>query len=159
AFDLYKQLAKQDGNLFYSPYSIATALATTYGGARGFTAIEMAHALTFLLRRQDELHPACADLRRRLTADEKGRKFQLVTASRLWAPRGYTFKADFLKLLRDHYDAGLEEVDSAGAPEQARQTMNAWVERQTREKIRNLIPEHTLDKNTRLVLTNASYFK
>src|SRR5208282_3777659 len=37
ACDLYAQLRKSPGNLFFSPYSVSTALAMTYAGARGDT--------------------------------------------------------------------------------------------------------------------------
>jgi serpin B len=56
AFELYQALKEEDGNLFYSPYSISLALAMTYAGARGETAEQMADTLQFLLD-QDKLHP------------------------------------------------------------------------------------------------------
>ncbi|HVS35535.1 MAG TPA: serpin family protein, partial [Gemmataceae bacterium] len=71
----------------------------------------------------------------------------------------YAFKPDFLKTAKDDYGAGLNDVDYVGATEQARQTINAWVEKQTNDKIKDLIPPGVLDPNTRLVLTNAIYFK
>ena len=49
AFDLYQTLREEDGNLFYSPYSISLALAMTYAGARGETAQQMADTLHFFL--------------------------------------------------------------------------------------------------------------
>ena len=61
AFDLYRALCVEDGNLFYSPYSISLALAMTYAGARGETERQMADTLHFLLP-QDRLHPAFNDL-------------------------------------------------------------------------------------------------
>ncbi len=158
AFDLYGRLAKQDGNLFYSPYSISTALAMTYAGARGQTETAMSRTLHFTLP-QAELHPAFAGLMRHVNDDRKDRKFQLVTANRLWGQQGYSFLKDFLKLTHDQYGAGLEEVDYIAAREQARQKINAWVEKQTREKIKDLVPLEALDEQTRLVLTNAIYFK
>ena len=57
AFDLYRQLAGENGNLFYSPYSISIALAMTYAGAEGQTALEMADALNYYLEK-DDLHRA-----------------------------------------------------------------------------------------------------
>ncbi len=57
ALDLYQQLIKAGGNVFYSPYSISEVLAMTYGGARGDTAAQMAAALHYQLP-QDRLHPA-----------------------------------------------------------------------------------------------------
>src|ERR1700735_5367077 len=75
AFDLYSHLAKQDGNLFFSPYSISTALAMTYSGARGDTAAAMAKTLHFALP-SEELHPAFGKLLRQFNDDNKDRKYQ-----------------------------------------------------------------------------------
>ena len=71
ALDLYQELRTREGNLFFSPYSISTALAMTYAGARGDTELQMAQALHFLLD-QEQLHPAFARLEARLV--EVGKK-------------------------------------------------------------------------------------
>ncbi len=181
AFDLYGQLRGREGNLFLSPYSIETALAMTYAGARGQTADQMAGVLhlpvdlrwepdsaqggRIVLRDQqapwpaDRLHGAFAALQNDLNAAGKGEAFQLTVANRLWGQKGYEFLPEFLGLLEQHYGAGLEQVDFAGATEAARKTINAWVERETRDKIRDLLKPDVLDGLTRLVLTNAIYFK
>src|SRR5205807_4200160 len=113
AFDLYAQLRAREGNLFFSPYSISTALAMTYGGARGPTAEEMATALHFALP-PERLHPAFADLGRELRNDGKPRKAQLQIANRLWGQKNYGFLPAFLKLTEDNYGAGLKELDLIG---------------------------------------------
>jgi serpin B len=158
ACELYHQLAKQDGNLFFSPYSISTALAMTYGGARGKTAEEMATTLHFGLE-PARLHPAFASLIRELNAPDQKRKYQLSTANALWGARGYGFLPEFLTLTKERYGAGLRELDFENATEAARKTINGWVEEQTKDKIKDLIPEGVLARDTRLVLTNAIYFK
>lgn len=158
AFDLYGRLREQDGNLFFSPNSISTALAMTYAGARHDTADEMAKALHFTLP-QEKLHPAFAELLKGLNGEGKKRGYRLNVANRLWGQKGYGFKEDFLKLTKDNYGAGLQEVDFIRATEAARKEINAWVEKQTRDKIKELIKEGILDDTTRLVLTNAIYFK
>jgi serpin B len=158
AFELYGQLRPKDGNLFFSPNSVSTALGMTYAGARGETAAEMAKTLHFTLG-QDRLHPAFATLLEQLNAGGKKRGYQLRVANALWGQKGYGFTKDFLTLAQKNYGAGLHEVDFAGATEQARKTINAWVEKQTEDKIKELIKEGMLDSLTRLVLTNAIYFK
>jgi serine protease inhibitor len=158
ALDLYRQLAKADGNLFLSPYSISTALGMTYAGARGDTAEQMARTLHFPFG-QDRLHPAYHGLIREVNGAGRPRKYQLQTANRLWGQKGYGFLPDFLKVVEANYGAGLKEVDFAGATEQARKAINAWVEGQTRDKIKDLLKPGILDADTRLVLTNAIYFK
>jgi serpin B len=157
ALDLYARLREKEGNLFFSPYSISTALAMTYAGARGDTAEQMRTTLHFALPPQ-RLHPAFGELIRHFNAAGPKRKYQLDTANALWAQKGYTFLPDFLRLTNKVYEAGLKEVDFRQT-EQARKTINAWVEKQTRDKIKDLFAPGVLQPDTRLVLTNAIYFK
>src|SRR6202453_1357313 len=77
AFDLYAQLRKQNGNLFFSPESISTAFAMAYAGARGTTAAQMAATLHFTLP-PDKLHPAMGALLAGLNGPHAG--YQLRVA-------------------------------------------------------------------------------
>jgi len=158
AFDLYAKLKDAPGNLFFSPYSMSTALAMTYAGARGETAKEMARTLHFELP-AGKLHPAFAALMRIQNPAGKEGSYQLSVVNALWGQKGYGFLDGFLALAQTHYGAGLRQVDFVGATEKARQTINQWAEKQTQEKIKDLIPKGVLNKLTRLVLTNAIYFK
>ncbi|HVS35534.1 MAG TPA: serpin family protein [Gemmataceae bacterium] len=160
ALDLYAKLRTEDGNLFFAPHSISAALAMTRGGARGDTAAEMDRGLHFTLP-QERLHAAFAALGRQINGDpaDKKRGYQLSTANALWGQKGYGFSPDFLQLVRDNYGGGFRELDFAGATEEARQTVNAWVEQQTNDKIKELLQKGDLTGNTKLVLTNAIYFK
>jgi serpin B len=156
AVALYHQLSHQAGNLFFSPESISTALAMAYAGARGNTASEMAKALHFTLP-PGQLHPAMGALLRDLNAAHSD--YQLNVANALWAQQGYTFLDQFLDLLKGDYGAGLQQVDFKGAPEAARSTINQWVEQKTQDKIKDLLAPGAVRPDTRLVLTNAIYFK
>jgi serpin B len=156
AVDLYGQLRHRDGNLFFSPESISTALAMTYAGARGDTASEMAKTLHFTLP-QPQLHPAMGALLSDLNAAHDG--YQLRVANALWAQRGSTFLEDFLRIMNNDYDAGLNQVDFKTSTEAARLTINRWVEQKTEDKIKDLLQPGALKPSTRLVLTNAIYFK
>jgi serpin B len=156
AFALFGQLRNRNGNLFFSPESISTALAMAYAGARGNTASEMAKTLHFTVP-QPQLNPAMGALLSELNAVHDG--YQLTLANALWAQQGYTFLDNFLQLLKTDYGAGLNQVDFKGATEAARLTINQWVEQKTQDKIKDLLQPGTLAPSTRLVLTNAIYFK
>jgi serpin B len=158
ALSLYNQLSHDDGNLFFSPYSISNALAMTYAGARGKTADDMAKALHFPVT-GNQLHAAFAGVVQDLDRKGQQRKYQLSIANRLWGQKGYGFLPEFLKLSKDAYKAGLQELDFASATEQARTTINDWVAKETQDKIKDLLPAGSLASDTRLVLTNAIYFK
>ena len=156
AVDLYGQLRRQPGNLFFSPASISTALAMAYAGAGGQTAAQMAAALHFTLP-PDRLHPAMGALLANLNAQHAG--YQLHVADALWAERDEAFLPDFLNLIQADYSAGIRKVDFKHAPEAVRVTINQWVAEQTADKIKDLLQPGLLTPTTRLVLTNAIYFK
>jgi serpin B len=157
ALDLYQQLRSEPGNLFFSPYSVSTALAMTYAGARGQTEKQMAKALHFA-QPQEKLHPAFAELHSGLNAAQKSNAVQLFVANSLWPAKGLALKRDFLGLMEKHYATRLTPLDF-GQTETARQTINRWVEDQTRDKIKELIKPDILSPLTVLVLANAIYFK
>jgi len=155
ALDLYRRLSAGVGNLFFSPFSISTALAMTYGGAHGATADEIATALRSPFG-QHRLHPAFTDLLRQIKGKSQG--LELSLANGLWAQRGYEFRDSFKNLVKSHYGAELRELDFSAAAE-ACGIINEWVERQTHGKIRDLIGRGMLGPLTRLILANAIYFK
>ncbi len=110
ALDLYRKLRTVEGNLFFSPYSISTALAMTYAGARGNTEAQMAKTLHFTLD-QKPLHPAFAALEEKLKiAQEKGH-VQLKVANRLWPQVRYPFLEEFLALTKEYYGVSITPVD------------------------------------------------
>jgi serine protease inhibitor len=157
AFELYQRLRHEEGNLFLSPYSISTALAMTSAGARGKTAEQMASVLHF--PPQDELHSSLARLMHTINAGGAKKGYQLSTANALWGAKDCPFRPEFLKLAKQYYGADLTNLDFSGDPEGARRIINQWVEKETQDKIKDLIAQGVLQPDTRLVLTNAIYFK
>lgn len=163
ALDLYQVLRRQEGNLFYSPYSLSLALAMTYAGARGETEAQMAEAMHYTLPAA-QLHPALAALSEALAnrgeeaAGRDGEGFRLNVANALWGQEGYSFLESYVDLVDRYYGAGLRRLDFAEAPEASRQTINDWVAEETEDRITDLIPQGVIDELTRLVLTNAIYF-
>lgn len=164
ALDLYQTLKENTGNLFYSPYSISSALAMTYAGARGETEKQMATTLHFTLP-QDRLHPAFNSVSLALASrgqeteiqDKKG--FILKNADALWGQKDYKFLPAFLDVLAENYGAGIRLLDFVRSPEDSRVTINDWVSEQTEKRINDLLPGGSITPATRLVLTNAVYFK
>jgi serpin B len=163
AFELYQALKGQEGNLFYSPYSISLALAMTYAGASGETAQQMAAALDFLLG-QDRLHAAfnwlAAELAKRGQGAQgkDGQGFRLNVANAIWGQKNYEFLPTFLDVLAENYGAGLRIMDFVREAEKSRLAINEWVRNQTEGRITDLIPPGAVNEVTRLVLTNAIYF-
>ncbi len=170
--DLYRQLATGAENLCISPYSIDSALAMTFAGADGETRAEMARVLHFpddgdvpasfsaLQRSLEQMSAKTAEL------VKQSKKFggpsvpiTLNIANRLFAQKGYHFRETFLSLIKQNFGGAFEPIGFVADPGGATQRINKWVADQTRERIRDLIPEGALDKTTRLVLANALYLK
>jgi serpin B len=161
AYDLYERLARQEGNLFFSPHSIHSALGMTLAGARNKTAEEMA-AVMHLTGGQAEINAAylasLAALEPKKTHDGKP-AYELVVANALYGQKGYPFHQNYRDLLAGQYKAALNDADFAGATEAARRQINGWVEEKTKDKIKELLKPGIVTPSTRLVLVNAIYFK
>jgi len=156
ALDLYAKLKDlKKGNLFFSPYSISAALAMTYAGARGDTAKQMEKVLRFPFG-QDKLHTTFNAL---IEGIQKQKGIELSIANALWGQKGYSFLDEFLNLVKKSYNAGFQQVDFENETEKALVTINKWVEEQTKNKIKDLVSKKEITPLTRLVLTNAIYFK
>jgi serpin B len=172
-FDLYRELKESEGNFFFSPYSISTALAMTYAGARGETAQQMADTLHFTLP-QERLHAAFSALENSIkergkaittvlspegeTIQEEVDGFRLNIANALWGQKDYSFLSEFLDLLQTYYGSGLNTLDFINEPEESRLAINQWASDQTEGRIKDIIPPGVINALTRLVLANAIYF-
>lgn len=168
--DLLHQATDTAKNAVLSPYSIQTALAMTYAGADGKTKTEMKTVLHYP---DDEagLDASMGALRSNLAlivkhslgntawTPEPRESIVIDTANRLFGQEGYDFRPAFLDLVKREYEAPLELMDFEHEAEASRGRINAWVEKETRDKIRDLIPSGGVNEDTRLVLTNAIYLK
>ncbi len=164
AFDLYRRVTEGFGdNLIYSPYSISLAFSMVFAGARGETEAQIMGALNYMS--QQSQHPAFNSLDQRLTSlgkesggEMEGEPFQLTIANAVWQQSGYSFNVAYMTTLAQQYGAGLRVVDFVANPEEARRMINDWVEEQTKERIKDIVPQGVIDATTRLVLANAIYF-
>lgn len=154
-FDLYAKLSKETkGNIFFSPTSISTCLSMVYAGARSNTEKEMAKVLYFTYP-QKGFHSAEKDLITKLSRinGESGSEFQIANA--IWPDKGLNISDEYIKLLKENYNSELIPLD-LGDTETAIPIINAWVEKKTKGKIKDIIQGGPLGA---LVLTNAIYFK
>jgi len=177
AIALYRRLAASEStrNVFFSPYSIASALMMTAEGARGDTAEEMGEALripTVLRRKDDPVRPwelgpiheglgALNDALERGDGQDAGiREYEMRVANALWVGRRFPLRQAYADALARWYaTGGAIPVDFRGDAEGARARINEWIEERTNRRIRDLLAPGTVDALTSLVLTNAIYFK
>lgn len=164
ALDMYRRIGGVDDNLFFSPFSLSTALAMVYAGARGITESQMAEVLRYSLP-PERLHPAFNWLDAQLrsngsnSAQDNSQPFQLSVANAIWGQEGFEFVPGFLDTLARNYGAGLRLIDFQADAESARLKINEWVAENTRDRIKDIIPPGGLSAAVRLVLANAIYFK
>ena len=163
AVDAYHEIRHLPGNLFYSPFSVSTAMAMTYGGARGDTETQMADVLHYTLP-GERLHSAFNWLDHELDSRGQGAQgadgngFRLNVINNVFGQEGYEFVPEYLDLLAKHYGSGMSLLDFFADAEGARQIINDWVASVTEDRITELLPQGSIDPSTRLVLTNAVYF-
>lgn len=158
ALELYPELSKNEkGNIFYSPYSISSALAMVYEGARGNTAEEIKSVFHF--PNYEVLRPNFAAIYNDI--NEKSDAYELRAGNALWVQQDYHLLEDYKTVTERYYGGKAANVDFVKETERekSRQTINSFIEEQTNGKIKDLIPKGMLDSMTRLVLTNAIYFK
>ena len=156
AFELYGQYKNTSENVFFSPYSISSALEMTYEGARGKTASEMQSVFHFNPDPNIRI-PSFAKLYSQI--NPQNASYQLSTANALWAQKDYPFDPNYTKIIETYYGGKTMNLDFVSDVEGSRKTINNWVSSKTNNKIPELFAQGTLDQFTRLVLTNAVYFK
>ncbi|KAM5304046.1 serpin B3 [Glossophaga mutica] len=169
---LFQELRKSEKeNIFYSPLSISAAIAMTYLGAQDNTASEIQKALHFNevaedpkggatavhVKKSENVHQQFQKLLTELSKPTNA--YELHLANRLYAEKKFPFLQEYMDNVNKFYLASVETVDFVNAAEENRRMINSWVEGQTKEKIKNLFPEDSINNITVLVLVNAIYFK
>lgn len=179
-FDLYQKLSTNEENLFFSPFGILIAMAMAYAGACKNTEQQITNVLHFRLP-QPRLHPAMKALQQmiitkplftssehvanRYSAWDPGEGgiekayFWLNVVNAIWIQKRYNLLPEFVKILKQNYGVKLQQLDFENNPETSRQTINAWISRETSERIQELLPPESIDTLTKMLLTNAIYFK
>ncbi|KAM4906280.1 uncharacterized protein FYW23_001052 [Sylvia borin] len=157
AVELFRKLCEKNSgqNVFFSPFSISSALSMVLLGARGSTEAQISKVLS--LKNAQEAHNGYQSLLSEI--NDPNTKYILRTANRLYGEKTLEFLASFLESSQKSYHAGLEQMDFVHAWEDCRKQINVWVEGRTEGKIQNLLAEGILNSLTRLVLVNAIYFK
>ena len=156
---MFSELTKEEnGNIFFSPYSITTALGMTDAGAKGETDLQIRKALQANLEGED-FHAGINGLDQSLQSHAQATEnLELNIVNSIWSQKDMMLQVNFLDLLSRHYDAGINIVDFVGEPDACRLIINDWVSEQTHDRIKDLLPEGSITVDTRLVLTNAIYF-
>ena len=156
AFDLYAHVRTND-NVFVGPGSLRTALSMTALGAKGATASQMASVLRVDPDPKKIVSGAVAEQNELSAAVRNGA--QLRSSNHVFAANGFPFLSSFTSDVTTGFHAAPENLDFMNAPEPARLHINHSVSGDTNAKIPELLRAGTITNDTRLVLTNAVYFK
>lgn len=136
----YSALRGNATNYVFSGYSLRQALAMTALGARGQTKSEMDAVLG-------------------TQADPPEAAGPLHVANRIWADSRAKVRADYANLLQARFGGGIETLPLSSQSELSRGKINGWVKDATSGKVVDLLPQNSINADTRLVLTNAVHFK
>ena len=155
-FAFYSEIAKDspESNLFLSPFGISTAFSMAYEGAAGNTASEMQQVFGFISddqKRREAISDTLAKL------DSKNDMYKLQIANALWVKDGYQIKQDYLDTATTYYDSTVDNVDFV--TNDGVNKINRWTSEKTQGKIKDVLAPDSTDELTRMVITNAIYFK
>lgn len=151
---LLDALVAADADAVVSPFSIAAVLAMVGNGAKGTSLTQLETALGAPLATLNEEFNATLLALAKPDAD-----VAVVAANALWAQRGYPWQQAYLDALAGWYGAGVREIDFAGSPASGVAAINAWAKERTRGLIPEIVNEPMINRDTRLCLGNAVYFK
>lgn len=158
AIDMYLELVKSEGgNVFFAPQNISAALAMAYAGASGENAREMAAAMHF----GTDVHRGMGLLERHIEASNHVKPGpQMWSANAVWPVKHTDLKLtdEFESIMKNDYRARIQTLDYARNPKNAGQTINKWVEKRTKNRVKELLSPDDLNQDTLLVLTSATYF-
>lgn len=155
SFDIYNEIREQNQNEFLSPYSIYAALAIAYEGAAGETAEEMSTTLN--LPNSDILRPNFAALYNMLHLTNSD--YILRTGNALWVQHDFPLHDSYTSHVKNYYGAQAALVDFVEQPSQTRDTINQFIAQQTGNRIKDIVSPEDINALTRLMITNAIYFK
>ena len=159
AIDLYQQINKQpaqsDKNIFFSPYSLSTAMAMLYAAAEGETKQQIQK--TFHYPTPAILNPNSAALYNQF--NKPNPNYDLSTVNDLWMRQGLSPIQNYLDTVKRYYGGQVTNLDFASRPEPSRQAINKTISNHTKQMIPELLPEGSIKSSTAAVLTNAVYFK
>ena len=159
AFDMYQQINGQpdqaDKNVFFSPYSLSTAMAMVYAAAEGETKAQIQK--TFHYPAPAILNPNSAALYNQF--NKPNPDYKLATVNDLWMQQGLTPTKSYIDTVQRYYSGQVTALDFEGSPDSARQTINKKIVEKTKQMIPELLPKGSIKSDTAVVLTNAVYFK
>jgi len=170
ALDIYRRLCSSTDNIFFSPYSIHTAMGMVYTGAGTETKRQMASVLHFPYYNEDEvqsgeeqsnlkqLQESFQDLWTQITSPGIEIDYKLQIANALWIHSEYDVQKSYIAGLNEYFNSELHKGDFRHDSVNIADVINAWVSDKTNSKIPQLVTANDIIQAEVLIL-NAIYFK
>jgi serpin B len=152
SMELYEKLKRTESNLFFSPFSIFTALAMIYAGARGLTESQMKETLHITLD-QTRFH---SEYKKLLGMFQREGDSEIHLANLIAIQEDYKLLEKYLWIIDDNYNGTTMQLNFKESADSCAK-INTWVAKQTRDKIKDII--ESVDEKMGLVIANAIYFK
>uniref|UniRef100_A0A0D6QZR2 Serpin domain-containing protein n=1 Tax=Araucaria cunninghamii TaxID=56994 RepID=A0A0D6QZR2_ARACU len=146
-----------DKNAVFSPLGMSVALSLAAAGAKGPTLDQICTCLK--LKEGSQLHEFSSQLLNVVLADGSpngGPNLSFVNG--VWVDQSMTLKPTFKDIVKKQYGTEARSVDFVNKANEVRTEVNTWVAEETKDKIKELLPEGSVDGSARLVLANALYF-
>ena len=159
AIAMYKQINGQteqaDKNVFFSPYSLSTAMAMLYAAAEGETKAQIQK--TFYYPSMDILNPNSAALYNQF--NKPNPDYKLATVNDLWMQQGLMPTKSYVDTVQRYYGGQVTTLDFESNPNPSRLIINKKIAKHTNQMIPELLPKGSIPSSVVAVLTNAVYFK
>ncbi|XP_054716948.1 uncharacterized protein LOC129226369 [Uloborus diversus] len=160
ALNLHRKLSKaSQGNVFFSPFSISSALAMLFYGAKGETAEELRTALGYNKANleNEQVHHIFNQFLTQTFSNQNSNAYALKSANAILVDKSVDLIEDYRHEIQRLYEATVQDVEFAKDAPEIVAEVNHWVKDKTNGKIEKLLDK--LDRSTALVLLNAVYFK
>lgn len=159
AVAMYQQLNSQskqvDANVFFSPYSLTSAVAMLYAASEGDTKAQIQK--TFYYPSLPILNPNSAALYSQF--NKPSPNYKLNTINDLWLQQGRTSNQAYVDTVKRYYGGQVNTLDFKNNTETSRQVINNKIAKHTNQMIPELLSKESIKPNTSAILTNAVYFK
>ncbi len=153
-FDFYAKANKKDENMIFSSFSISSALAMTSMGADHKTLSQM-HSVLYLDRQSKEAFSKYIESIKKYSKDD----VELNIANAIWMQEQFKIKQSFIDQVKKYFHSEAQSLNFKTKTEESRNIINTWVQKQTNGKIEELLSKGIISDVTRMILTNALYFK
>ena len=145
------------GNLVMSTFSLGTVLGMVLAGSKENTKKQLLGV--FGTDKDEEVEDGFQQVLQVVKGFKESPDVKLHLANKLYSEEKFKVLPAYTKILKSSFGTSPESKSFVEHPGASQKAINEWVEEQTNKKIKDLLPDGSVNSNTRVVLVNAIYFK